>query len=203
MSCGTVKYLALGRADGADEAWQERFDALSARLGDSVTHGVGVRATPEEEAAPSLGLLIWAPAAVEVPADVLAAAVPGESWRPFLRLDERVVRDTDYADGSVLRLGLVRRLPELSRADFARHWMESHVPTVMVAGPLFDRYVVNIVEGGDSIDGVVEQQFPDEATCREHDRLAMQEKPQVRADMQKFIGGAEQFVGRVAYRWKA
>jgi hypothetical protein len=205
-----VKHLGLGVADGDEGAWAARFAALRERLGEhAVVRGVGVRAEVEPgSAAPTAALLVWAPQDAHVPADALAASAPaGERWRPLLRLADDVVVDTDYVDGAVLRLGLTRRLAGLSRAEYARHWKDVHVPLVMGAGPLFDRYVVNIVEHPgedvDGPDGVVEQQFPDEATCREHDRQVLEDKPAVLADVRTFVGGAEQFVGRVAARWPA
>jgi hypothetical protein len=76
------------------------------------------------------------------------------------------------------------------------------LPVVLEAGPLFDRHVVNLIESDGDADGVVEQQFADEETCREHDRQVLEDKPAVRADIHKFVGGAEQFVGRVEYRWE-
>jgi hypothetical protein len=64
--------------------------------------------------------------------------------------------------------------------------------------------VVNlVVDAGAEWDGVVEQQFANRAVLDEHDRQVFEDKPAIADDVRRFIGGAQQFVGRVVHRWEA
>jgi hypothetical protein len=109
---------------------------------------------------------------------------------------ERVALDnpTSARDSYIVRVGLVRRAPSVSRQEFDRHWNDHHAPLVLSLKPLFFRYVTNVVVGTTPLDGIVEQWFRDEATWREHDRLVQVAKPAVLADKKRFVGGVHTFI---------
>ena len=98
------------------------------------------------------------------------------------------------ADG-VCRVGLVERNASMTRARFWEYWNSRHAPLVLQHGPLFSRYVTNLVlDEGCTVDGIVEQWFPDEHTMREHDRRNAKEKPAIASDIPRFIRRTQQFV---------
>jgi len=93
-----------------------------------------------------------------------------------------------------VRLGFIVRRSGLSLQDFREHWLERHAPLVMAHTPLFDRYVSNIPPADCPWDGIVEQWFADESTWLEHDRRILEERPEVRADIPRFVGSLRQYV---------
>lgn len=97
----------------------------------------------------------------------------------------------------VSRIGLVRRRSDLTHAEFVQHYLDNHVPLVMEHGPLFDAYSVNIVDDSEcEWDAVVWQTFDSFSTWAEHDRQVMENKPEVRADLARFVGELVSFEGR-------
>jgi EthD domain-containing protein len=95
---------------------------------------------------------------------------------------------------SIVRLGFIVRHAGLSRQDFREHWLERHSPLVMAHTPLFDRYATNIPPADCPWDGIVEQWFADQSTWLEHDRRILEERPDVRADIPRFVGSLRQYV---------
>lgn len=92
------------------------------------------------------------------------------------------------------RVGLLYRPAGRTVEEFWSHWRGRHVPLVIERRPLFVRYVPNLVlRPAQPFDGVVEQWFADEAAWDEHDRQTREEKPDVAADIPRFIGGFTQF----------
>jgi hypothetical protein len=135
---------------------------------------------------------VWIPGASFT--DELRAVATELGWQDATPVEEHVVHDLGLHAG-VARIGFLRRRPELSREEFARHWIDVHGPLVLAHDPLFVRYVANVVTAPDSaVDGIVEQYFPDAATWAEHDRRILEERPAVSADIQTFLGGMEQLV---------
>jgi hypothetical protein len=124
-------------------------------------------------------------------ADALAAAQQ-LGWADSLVVDEHVLADTGQP-AAVVRVGFLRRRPELTKEQFADHWLNVHGPLVLAHDPLFVRYVANVITGGDdTVDGVVEQHFPDRAAWTEHDRRIVHERPRVAADIPTFLAGMGQ-----------
>jgi hypothetical protein len=78
--------------------------------------------------------------------------------------------------------------------EFRDHYLGHHVPMVMGLGPLFDHYVVNLVDDG-PWDSVTEQRFTDTKSWTEHDRQIREEKPAVMADLGRFLGHVTEFRG--------
>lgn len=86
------------------------------------------------------------------------------------RVDERVHFDgmRRGADGAptpgIVQCSFVRRLPTLTRADFAAHWNDVHAPLVPVHHPGVARYVQNVVvepltAGAPEVDGIAQLYF--------------------------------------------
>lgn len=99
---------------------------------------------------------------------------------------------------AVYRFALARRMSHLDHEQFRTHYVTTHAPLVVEKGPLFDRYVVSMLDD-DQWDAVAEQRFADFDTWAEHDRQLFEDKPEVRADLPNFLGGVVQLaaVGRV------
>lgn len=106
------------------------------------------------------------------------------------------------ADGivvpSVSRVGLMCRRPGDSVDEFWDHWTNRHMPLVLAHRPLFSRYVANrvIAPAGRAWDGVIEQWFESADVLAEHDRRIGAEKPEVAADIPRFVGPMQHFVAR-------
>jgi hypothetical protein len=98
----------------------------------------------------------------------------------------------------VSRVGLVRRRPGLSHADFVEHYLTRHVPLVMATRPLFEGYWVHVaLDESCGWDAVVWQQFADLEVWAEHDRQVVESKPEVRADLGRFVGALVSFEARL------
>jgi hypothetical protein len=148
---------------------------------------------------PSGLVLVWLTDPVD-PGQVAAlrAAPAGLGWTDAVVVEEHVIAD-DARPSDVTRIGFLRRRPELSRDEFARHWLTVHAPLVLAHDPLFVRYVANVPVGNANVDGIVEQHFPDAATWAEHDRRIVEERPAVLADVRRMLEDMEQFAAtRVA-----
>jgi uncharacterized protein (TIGR02118 family) len=98
-------------------------------------------------------------------------------------------------------LSLLTRKPELSHAEFVRHWLEIHAPLAH-AVPGVKRYVQNHIEGertrpdiattGVGVDGIAELWFEDRAAM---DRAnASPEAKRLHDDGTLFIGGIKTFI---------
>lgn len=85
-------------------------------------------------------------------------------------VDERVQIDwsRDWPDGTptpaIEQCSFVRRLPELTRAQFAAHWGDRHAPLVPTHHPGVARYVQNVViepltPGAPEVDGIAQLYF--------------------------------------------
>ena len=128
----------------------------------------------------------------------VGTALEPTGWHHLSILDEYLQYTSEQwgnRPSEIVRLGLISRLPELTRAEFATHWIDRHGPLVVEHKPLYDMYVSNVLTYPEQPwDGVVEHWFADEATWREHDRRNLEEKPDVIASarsgsqMQQFAG---------------
>jgi hypothetical protein len=190
---------------------------LAAALQSSGFEGVGLRATVRPLVAPSPSLDEETAHFFEVGGPVLSSPAPdcvltvqatgargcedalrdkvGEllATSAVYSVDESVVVAGE-ADG-VCRVGLVERNASMTRARFWEYWNSRHAPLVLQHGPLFSRYVTNLVlDEGCTVDGIVEQWFPDEQTMREHDRRNAKEKPAIASDIPRFIRRTQQFL---------
>ncbi|MFM8304584.1 MAG: EthD domain-containing protein [Actinomycetota bacterium] len=74
----------------------------------------------------------------------------------------------DWPDGTptpaIVQCSFVRRLPSLSRAEFAAHWHAAHAPLVPVHHPGVARYVQNVVvdrltSDAPEVDGIAQLYF--------------------------------------------
>ncbi len=85
-------------------------------------------------------------------------------------VDERVQMEwnRDWPDGeptpAIEQCSFVRRLPDLSRGEFASHWDERHAPLVPVHHPGVARYVQNVVvdaltPDAPEVDGIAQLYF--------------------------------------------
>jgi hypothetical protein len=111
----------------------------------------------------------------------------------------------DPDSGHIYRFAIAKRARHLDHAGFVAHYLDRHAPLVLRSRPLFDRYVVSVIEesdsdvadaaGGGQWDAIAEQRFADHAQWAEHDRQLFEEKPAVRADLGRFLGGIVQFSG--------
>jgi hypothetical protein len=141
--------------------------------------------------APNLLLTLRAPLADEGTGRDALACIDGlaAGTRAF-SVDEFVAVAGEPTDRpTVSRVGLIRRPDGTTVDEFWRHWTGRHVPMVLAQGPLFSRYIPNLVLTPEQPwDGVVEQWFLDVATWNEHDRQIREEKPEIAADIANFIG---------------
>jgi uncharacterized protein (TIGR02118 family) len=113
-------------------------------------------------------------------------------------VDERVQIDwnRDWPDGTatpgVEQISFVRRLPELTREEFAAHWSDRHTPLVPVHHPGVARYIQNVVvdsltDGAPDVDGIAQLYF---RTARDlHERFYDSEEGKriVGEDVARFI----------------
>jgi hypothetical protein len=198
-----LKFLALGTAGDNGPDWDGQIAHLS-----SVAPGgraLCLDVAPVGGAlGANVGMLLWTSSEKLVDATDLTARNDRMFWRSVVALEEHVVVEAGgYLDRSLLRLGLMRRRPELSRAEFFEHWVGGHAPLVLAHEPLFTRYVLNRIVGDvGPVDGVVEQQFADRDTWQEHDRLVREEKPDVLRDVAMFISGGDQYAAQLVRRWQ-
>jgi len=80
----------------------------------------------------------------------------------------RIDYERHWADGSPSpgprRISFVRRAPEVSRSEMARHWGEVHFPLALAHHPALWRYVQNVVvepltPDAPEVDGIAELHF--------------------------------------------
>lgn len=110
-------------------------------------------------------------------------------------LRETLLQDlgSPLTDATVSRIVLSRRLDSITREQFGEHWLTQHAPLVLSQGPGFSRYSVGpVADDGEPFDGIAEQRFDSQAQWTEHDRQVFESKPEVRADIPRFIGGGQQ-----------
>jgi uncharacterized protein (TIGR02118 family) len=93
----------------------------------------------------------------------------------------------------------VRRHPALTHEQFARHWLERHVPLALAYHPGLSKYVTNVVDArlsdtGPGWDGIAELQFASEDDWRAHMYDSPAGEQVIRADVARFIAHG------VAYR---
>jgi hypothetical protein len=106
--------------------------------------------------------------------------------------DQHVFVESDEPlPGAVHRFAMARRMAHLDHGQFRSHYLRTHAPLVVAQGPLFDRYVVSMIDD-EQWDAVAEQRFADFDTWAEHDRQIFEDKPAVRADLPNFLGGVVQ-----------
>ncbi len=131
--------------------------------------------------------------------DALAAVTTciGPSVTAYL-VEERVQWDLLPAQRShgatpgVKRLSFVRRVPSLSRSQFASHWIDVHAPLARVHHPAICRYVQNVVmdaltPDAPEVDGIAELHFRtyDDLLNRMYD--SDDGRARVQADVRSFI----------------
>src|SRR5437763_6670673 len=100
----------------------------------------------------------------------------------------------------IKNLSLLTRRPELSHAQFMRHWVEIHAPLAH-AMPRLRRYVQNHIQGERTrpdiattevaVDGVAELWFDDRAAMERAN--ASPEAKRLHDDGARFIGGIRTF----------
>ncbi|MCW2839056.1 MAG: EthD domain [Aeromicrobium sp.] len=106
--------------------------------------------------------------------------------------EQHVFVESDAArPDAVYRFAMARRMAHLDHEQFRSHYLQTHAPLVVAQGPLFDRYVVSMIDD-EQWDAVAEQRFADFDTWAEHDRQIFEDKPAVRADLPNFLGGVVQ-----------
>lgn len=114
--------------------------------------------------------------------------------------DERgILAPSTDLPGALSRLAFARRRSDIDHPQFVAHYLGTHVPLVMQAGPLFRRYVVRLVDDP-QWDAIVQQEFVDRDTWNEHDRLIFEQKPAIREDLGNFLGGIVQYSAQVVGR---
>jgi uncharacterized protein (TIGR02118 family) len=89
-------------------------------------------------------------------------------------------------------VALVRRRPELTRAEFARHWAARHAPLARRHHVGVSVYVQHVVEravtpGGAEVDGVAELGFPDREAFRDRYYDSDAGREAIAADVRRFI----------------
>lgn len=131
------------------------------------------------------------------PHAIVTAVLQGTPVTAYL-VDERVQWDyeRDWADGEpspgVKQLSFVRRLPSLTRAEFAAHWNDLHAPLARVHHPGIWRYVQNVVvepltPDAPELDGVAELHFRTIDDLRDRMYDSEDGKARIRADVKTFI----------------
>jgi hypothetical protein len=204
-----MKYVALGRTTGSNVSFDDRMRTVRSHAsGGRLDRCLGLTLAPFAvgEDAPDAALMVWAPDSTAIDVGALADLDRAdESWDRLVAVHEHVLMSSKEHDPSaVVRLGFISRLNGITSDEFGRHWLDEHAPLVLASGPLFDRYVVNLtIDDVAGWDGFVEQQFADRASMEEHDRQVFSDKPAIAADVRTFIGGAQQFAGRIAFQWRA
>jgi hypothetical protein len=129
---------------------------------------------------------------VEAVADALGAVAPDAM---AVAVHEHIRLADGLARPAVSRVGLMARRPGSTLDEFWEHWTNGHMPLVLSRRPLFTRYVANrVLDPRFGWDGVVEQWFDSVATLDEHDRRIRDEKPDVVADIPRFVGPMRHFV---------
>jgi hypothetical protein len=103
--------------------------------------------------------------AAELFGSVIAYHVQPEVQRDY----DRTWRDGEPSPG-VKMVYPVRRKPDISREQFADHWLHKHVPIVLRYMNGVSRYVTNVVVGpwgkAPEIDGIVELHYIDPETMK-------------------------------------
>lgn len=124
-----------------------------------------------------------------------AARPDPAAWSPApvdaYRVDARVQIDGPTA-AAIVQCSFVRRLPPLTRDEFAAHWNDVHAPLVPVHHPGVARYVQHVViepltPGAPEVDGIAQLYFGtlDDFRDRYYDSEAGREL--VGADVARFI----------------
>jgi hypothetical protein len=130
---------------------------------------------------------------VEAAADALSAIGPDSM---AVAVHEHIRLADGLARPAVSRVGLMARRPGSTLDEFWDHWTNGHMPLVLSRHPLFTRYVANrVLDARFGWDGVIEQWFDRVETLDEHDRRIRDEKPDVAADIPRFVGRMRHFVG--------
>jgi uncharacterized protein (TIGR02118 family) len=139
---------------------------------------------------------VWVDDAVDA-REVATSLVRDDTLHAYV-VEERVQWDyqRDWPDGEaspgIKQLSFVRRVPALTREQFAAHWNDIHAPLARVHHPGIWRYVQNVVvepltAGAPELDGVAELHF------RTHDDLqhrmydSEDGKALIRADVRTFL----------------
>jgi len=95
----------------------------------------------------------------------------------------------------------LRRRPGMTHAQFADHWLTTHVPLALAHHPHLVRYVTNVVDqtlsdGAPAWDGFAELSFANPADARERMFGSPEGERIVRADIARFIGHTFPYVVR-------
>jgi uncharacterized protein (TIGR02118 family) len=139
---------------------------------------------------------VWLPDDVDPGAWVMETA-QGMQVTAYL-VDQRVQWDyeRDWPDGApspgVKQLSFVRRLPSITRDEFAAHWNDVHAPLARVHHPGIWRYVQNVVvepltPAAPELDGVAELHFRTVDDLRDRMYDSEEGKARIRADVKTFI----------------
>lgn len=200
-----MKVMAFG--DAAAVSGGDAFAVVAAAAKGVRLTGVSMRLDPiaiawsgDPAAVLTAGIFVWSDQAGSGPGAVTAVwtALADAGWATAIPVREHVMSGTPSAPRfpAVTRIGLLTRKSGVTREEFQEHWLHHHAPLVLGAGPLFDRYVINLPEAGEPWDGILEQRFDSDEALREHDRQVAQDKPEVLADVTSFIGAAVQLRAR-------
>jgi uncharacterized protein (TIGR02118 family) len=103
----------------------------------------------------------------------------------WLDLDERP--QWDRGGSFVHRIVFFRRLPSVTRDEFARHWTEQHAPLAARHHPTLRRYVQNVVRSAGDVDGVAELGFADVDDMERRVYDSDEGKRVIREDVATFI----------------
>jgi hypothetical protein len=91
------------------------------------------------------------------------------------------------------RFALSRRAAG-SKEEYRRRYLIGHVPLVLENNPLFDGYVVNLVDApNNDWDGLTQQRFSSPQRWIDHDRQLFEAKPAVAADLRTLVKTVVQF----------
>ena len=153
--CRYVINLAEGSPDGGPE-----FDSLPALSFDSLEdYRERLYDSPE--------------GAEIIRKDVEGFLGGADAYATTEHVQKEAPRETPYGERSpgVKWMLLLRRRPELTRAQFAEHWLAQHAPLVRVQFPALRRYVMNVVEArlsetGAEWDGIAELTFASDEAAR-------------------------------------
>jgi uncharacterized protein (TIGR02118 family) len=140
--------------------------------------------------------MVWLQDDVD-PLEAARMIVKARSITAYL-VDEHVQWDyeRDWPAGDptpgVKRISFIRRLPTLTRAEFATHWTDVHAPLARVHHPAIWRYVQNVVveaitPDAPDVDGIAELHFRtyDDLVNRMYD--SDDGRDAVQADVRRFI----------------
>ena len=194
------KVVAITHSPSSDSAVSAVSAVSAASAPDGVT-GISVH-TPSPEAPPAQPddvhaiWLLWLDGTVDA-LDAARTVVDGVPMTAYL-VDERVQWDyeRDWPVGEpspgVKQLSFVRRLPPLTREEFAAHWNDVHAPLARIHHPGIWRYVQNVVvepltPDAPELDGVAELHFRtyDDLVHRMYD--SDEGKALIRADVRNFL----------------